>query len=100
MYDPKNGCVLGEEIAGTVETIGDVQTYGGGYYVGDPIPEQPANQFSISTAYPYCSCWHVTKSAREQVQDEILTKMAEAIEADDMKKAKKLVELAKALKEL
>ena len=40
------------------------------------------------------------KSAREQVQDEILTKMAEAIESDDLKKAKELVKLAQALKEL
>jgi len=41
-----------------------------------------------------------TKSAREQVQDEILAKMAAAIEIDDLKKAKELVKLAKALKEL
>lgn len=40
------------------------------------------------------------KSAREQVQDEILVKMAKAIEADDLKKAKQLVALAKTLKEL
>lgn len=44
--------------------------------------------------------YYPAKSAREQVQDEILTKVAAAIQADDLKKAKQLLELAKALKEL
>jgi len=87
-----------------VETIGNIQLFGnevnGNYYVGDPLPEQPANNFTITTTPWTYGCWHVTKSAREQVQEEILTKMAEAIEGDDLKKARKLVKLAKALKEL
>ena len=62
------------------------------YYVGDPMPN--ANYFNTSN-------WTVSyPSAREQVQEEILTKVAEAIESDDLKKAKELLELAKALKEL
>jgi len=51
----------------------------------------------------WCSCCfhsHPVKSAREQVIDEILTKMAEAVSKDDFKQAKKLAQLAKAVKEL
>lgn len=92
MYDPINGCVMGEVGGSSV------------FYVGDPLPEQPENSFQIQTTsnWPWCGCYHYvpTKSAREQVQDEILTKMAEAVERNDLKEAKKLVELAKALKEL
>lgn len=49
-----------------------------------------------------CCCYHVSpvKSAREQVIDEILTKMAEAVSKDDFKQAKKFAQLAKAIKEL
>ena len=52
--------------------------------------------WNISTAC--CTC--AIKSAREQVQDQILLKMVVAIEADDFKKAKELAKLAKGLKEL
>ena len=51
------------------------------------------------TTYPW-TYTYPTKSAREQVQDEILMKMAQAIEGDDLEKARELVKLAKALKEL
>lgn len=40
------------------------------------------------------------KSAREQVQDEILMKVAEAVKNEDLKRANELLKLAKALKEL
>jgi excinuclease UvrABC nuclease subunit len=40
------------------------------------------------------------KTAKEQVQDEILIKMARAIENNNLEQAKKLIELAKAIKEL
>ena len=40
------------------------------------------------------------KTPREQVCDEIMMKMVEAIESDDLKQAKKLAKLAKAIKEL
>ena len=79
---------------GEVFDVSNVQTYGDVSYVGD----QPVNSIIVTNTNP----WYYTpiKSAREQVQDEILTKMAEAIERDDLKKAKELVKLAKALKEL
>jgi hypothetical protein len=50
----------------------------------------------------YCSHYHVApvKSAREQVIEEIMTKMADAVSKDDFKQAKKLAQLAKAVKEL
>lgn len=45
--------------------------------------------------------WHYSgKSAREKVQDEILGKIADALEANDLKKARELAKLAKAIKEL
>lgn len=51
-----------------------------------------------NTNWPWYCC-HM-KSAREQVQDEILVKMTEAIQANDFKRAEELVKLAKAIKEL
>lgn len=57
-----------------VFTAGEQYSYG----IGDCVPAQACNY----------------------VQDEILTKMAEAIEDNDLKKARELVKLAKALKEL
>ena len=87
---------LSEEIFGTVETIGNVQTYG---YVGDPLPDQPVAHY-INTIPNWTISYPYGPSAREQVQDEILTKVAEAIESDDLKKAKELLALAKTLKEL
>lgn len=62
--------------------------------------EQPQIDMStIVQTYPW-TYTYPTKSAREQVQDEILTKIAQAIEGDDLEKARELVKLAKALKEL
>jgi hypothetical protein len=75
-----------------VFTVGDQYSYG----IGDCTPE---SQMNYVQTYPWTWTCPV-KSAREQVQDEILIKMATAIEANDLKQAKKLVELAKALKEL
>ena len=63
----------------------------------DGVPSSIEPLTITSCSWPYA---YPTKSAREQVQDEILTKMAAAIESDDLKKAKELVKLAKALKEL
>ena len=57
-------------------------------FVPLPITQQ------ITNAY-----WS-NKTPREQVCDEIMLKMAEAIESDDLKQAKKLAKLAKAIKEL
>lgn len=74
--------------------------FGSNYYVGDPQPESPVGNYTMTTTYPWHVCYYGQKSAREQVQDEILTKMADAIENDDLKKAKELIKLAKALKEL
>jgi hypothetical protein len=54
---------------------------------------------TIVQTYPW-PYTYPTKSAREQVQDEILMKIAVAIESDDLEKAKELVKLAKAIKEL
>jgi len=67
-------------------------------YIGDPLP-------NIQYVYHinWCSCCHyvgTVKSAREQVIDEILTKMADAVSKDDFKKAKQLAQLAKQVKEL
>ncbi len=82
-----------EGIHGTpVESFGEQYSYG---VVDNCIPEPSINYMQTTPWYVY-----PTKSAREQVQDEILTKMAEAIEGDDLKKARELVKLAKALKEL
>lgn len=72
------------------ETYGEIASYGSaiGY---------------MQWHYPCtCSCYHLypTKSAREQVIDEILTKMADAVSKDDFKQAKKFAQLAKAVKEL
>ncbi len=85
-----------------IESHGEVISYGTVDsasiipYVGDPIPT--IGYFHTNC----CSCYHVypTKSAREQVIDEILTKMAEAVSKDDFKTAKTLAQLAKAVKEL
>lgn len=61
---------------------------------------------SVSTgdqvqSYPWTwNYTYPTKTAREQVQEEILTKMSEAIKSEDLKRAKELVALAKAIKEL
>jgi hypothetical protein len=72
------------------------------YYIGDPLPDQPAVNYLQTSldvnSWSYCCCR--LKSPREKVQEEILTKMADAIESDDLKKARELVKLAKALKEL
>lgn len=54
---------------------------------------------TTATTWTYaCGCCN--KSAREQVQDEILAKIAQAIATNNLKKAKELLELAKKLKEL
>ena len=81
-----------EGIHGTPVNVAEQYSYG----VIDNCTPEP------TIGYMQTTPWYVypTKSAREQVQDEILTKMAEAIEGDDLKKAKELVKLAKALKEL
>lgn len=79
-----------EEGMQLVQDCSEVSSYG---IIGDQPPVVNYMQTTPWYVYP-------TKSAREQVQDEILTKMATAIEANDLKQAKKLVELAKALKEL
>lgn len=49
-----------------------------------------------------CSHYHLTptKSAREQVIEEIMAKMADAVSKDDLKTAKQLAQLAKQVKEL
>ncbi len=57
-----------------------------------------SNTFPWTVTTACCTC--AVKSAREQVQDQILLKMVEAIDANDLKKAKELAKLAKALKEL
>lgn len=92
--------------ASKVETVGEITNYGvadsvavGSIpYIGDPISTV---QYHYHTNWCSC-CYHVcsTKSAREQVIDEILTKMADAVSKDDFKQAKKLAQLAKAVKEL
>lgn len=90
-----------------IESHGEVTNYGvadaavvGSIlpYIGDPLPNI---QYVQHTNWCSC-CYHVypTKSAREQVIDEILTKMADAVSKDDFKQAKKLAQLAKAVKEL
>ena len=65
----------------------------GGFTIDDALGA--VNNQTFWTWPHYC-----TKSAREQVQDEILAKMADAIERNDLKKAKELAKLAKAIKEL
>ena len=75
-----------------VFTVGEVQSYG---TVDNCILEPTIGYMQTTPWYVY-----PTKSPREQVQDEILTKMAAAIEKEDLKKARELVKLAKALKEL
>ncbi len=69
----------------TVQTIGEVTSYG--IDLGSNCTPQINNNI--------CWTYSCSKSAREQVQEEILTKMAEAIEGDDLKKARELVKLAK-----
>ncbi len=68
-----------------------VYTYGEVNYI-----QHDNNNFTIQPWVQYT----MGKTAREQVQDEILIKMAQAIEIDDLKKAKELAKLAKAIKEL
>jgi len=60
-------------------------------------PKPRVEPFTITTS-TICACGG--KSAREKVQEEILNKMAEAVENDDLKKARELAKLAKALKEM
>lgn len=87
-----------------IESHGEVISYGSADscsilpYIGDPIPTP---QYVFHTNW--CSCCYrvgTVKSAREQVIDEILTKMADAVSKDDFKTAKVLAQLAKAVKEL
>jgi hypothetical protein len=64
-------------------------------YIGDLVPNQPWQPLTNTT-------WVITpsKSAREQVQEEILLKVKAAVEAEDLEKARELLELASKLKEL
>jgi hypothetical protein len=72
---------------------------------GSVFPDQYGSVFPDQSCHyvqsmPWTYVPYPTKSAREQVQDEILIKLAEAIEGNDLKKARQLIELAKTLKEL
>jgi hypothetical protein len=105
VYDPINGCVRKTQVL----TNDDAH-----YYIGDPLinPDSPNLLGTIKTqSYPWpqpvndirwtyhiCSCGQ--RSAREQVQDEILVKLKAAVEAEDLEKARELLELASKLKEL
>jgi hypothetical protein len=55
---------------------------------------------NVDVTTPWTFTYPEAKSAREQVQEEILSKVAQAIGSDDLAKAKELLALAKALKEL
>lgn len=73
------------------------------HYVGDPIyvPNDNGITFpKITQPFGGTATYGYIKSAREQVQDEILQKMGLAIKNNDMDKALDLVELAERLKEL
>jgi hypothetical protein len=59
----------------------------------------PTVDYIQQVNWPWYTFWP-NKSAREQVQDEILSKIALAVESDDFEKAKELLALAKQLKEL
>ena len=70
---------------------------------GSNYTEGHISDFQLQPAVNYMQTdWNFAqlKSAREQVQDEILTKVAAAIKGDDINKAKELLALAKQLKEL
>lgn len=75
-----------------------VETFADKYVNSNILPQVNYVQNDHGTIWTYgYNCY---KSAREQVQDEILTKVAQAVEEDDLKKAKQLLALAKQLKEL
>jgi hypothetical protein len=89
--------------ASNVKNYGDVISYGVADSVAIGTEIMPTIGY-LQTHWCSCCCSHYhltpTKSAREQVIEEIMTKMAEAVSKDDFKQAKKLAQLAKAVKEL
>jgi hypothetical protein len=68
--------------------------------INDDVNYVQCDSWGMNFNYPWTVSYYNVKSAREQVQDEILNKMSEAVEADDLKKVKELIKLAKQIKEL
>jgi hypothetical protein len=85
--------------ASNVKNYDDVTSYG----VAAGTEIMPTIGY-FQTHWCSCCCSHYhltpTKSAREQVIEEIMTKMADAVSKDNFKKAKQLAQLAKQVKEL
>lgn len=87
-----------EEFMNTEWQITNDDVFTGSYGISTHESCIPYGEYFNTFTYVQRHC--CDKSSREKVQDEILTKMAEAIEKNDLMKARQLVDLAKALKEL
>lgn len=88
---------------GDVKTYGEVTNYGVADSVAIGTDSVPTiGYFQTNWCGCCCSHYHLSpiKSAREQVIEEIMTKMADAVSKDDLKTAKQLAQLAKQVKEL
>lgn len=81
----------------TDDNFDSINTNNNKFVINDG-PQTNLLPFALSS-WVVCNCNKV-KSAREQVQDEILSKMAVAIQKEDLVLAKKLMALAVSLKEL
>lgn len=88
--------------ASNTQDYGEVTSYGIGDSTGIVNTMPTIGYLQTNVCGWCCSHYHIApvKSAREQVIEEIMTKMADAVSKEDFKQAKTLAQLAKAVKEL